>query len=517
MPQVASEATRHTHKATLPNPARAAQTSDRAQDSPFASLIDDGTPATNDQPPQSPPASGDNAARTILPDSAQLPAHDSRAAHSDGMVVLANGSANSAAADLAAAVTVLAGNGKVVGADKTNPDATAGEQAVAGEVAKSAADRKPSDGPALADPGTVPAGDLIPVIVPVAAAVVAAVVPQTTTDGIAQAVPAPDPKAAFVGDAQAALVGEAQAALVGGAQAAPGGAPPIGPATVAHEEPAGILQAAPALNPQPTPAAKPAKFLATETPKTKPAKLTGLPADTGKPADASDAPAETSITQKSDGKPQPASDTDKPPVSLPHETVAANSHRTAAAETPSASVTDSQAAAPKLAPDAVQQVLPALASHDLAPAAPVPPAAPAIAVPLAGIAVEIAGKALAGKNRFEIRLDPPELGRIEVRLDVSHDGHVTSSLIADRSDTLDLLRRDAAGLERALQDAGLKTSDNGLQFSLRDQNMGRDQGNAPSPGAARLVVNDDALPVADLSPRNYGRRAGLGGGIDIRV
>jgi flagellar hook-length control protein FliK len=74
---------------------------------------------------------------------------------------------------------------------------------------------------------------------------------------------------------------------------------------------------------------------------------------------------------------------------------------------------------------------------------------------------------LAGKNRFEIRLDPPELGRIEVRLDVDRDGNVTSRLTVERVETLDLLRRDAAGLERALQDGGLKTTDNGLQFSLR--------------------------------------------------
>jgi hypothetical protein len=104
-----------------------------------------------------------------------------------------------------------------------------------------------------------------------------------------------------------------------------------------------------------------------------------------------------------------------------------------------------------------------------------------------------------------------------VRLDVSRDGSVTSHLIADRADTLDLLRRDSAGLERALQDAGLKTGDNGLQFSLRDQRMGRDQGNAPTPGAAQLVVSDDALSAIDAIPRNYGRLAGLGGGIDIRV
>jgi flagellar hook-length control protein FliK len=54
------------------------------------------------------------------------------------------------------------------------------------------------------------------------------------------------------------------------------------------------------------------------------------------------------------------------------------------------------------------------------------------AIPMAGLAIEIAGKAFAGKNRFEIRLDPPELGRIEVRLDVDRDGNVTSRLTVER-------------------------------------------------------------------------------------
>ncbi|MGC2216559.1 MAG: hypothetical protein WA645_02695, partial [Pseudolabrys sp.] len=49
---------------------------------------------------------------------------------------------------------------------------------------------------------------------------------------------------------------------------------------------------------------------------------------------------------------------------------------------------------------------------------------------------------------------------MEVRLDVDHDGNVISRLTVDRADTYDLLRRDAAGLERALQDPGLKTTDN---------------------------------------------------------
>jgi flagellar hook-length control protein FliK len=143
-----------------------------------------------------------------------------------------------------------------------------------------------------------------------------------------------------------------------------------------------------------------------------------------------------------------------------------------------------------------------------------PPAVPQ-AVPLAGVGIEIASRALAGKNRFEIRLDPPELGRIEVRIEVSRDGRVTSHLTADRPDTLSLLQRDAAGLERALQDAGLKTSDNSLQFSLRDQSAGRQQDGTDA-GARAPVVDDDAAPIEAL-PSSYIRLAGFGNGLDIRV
>lgn len=136
-------------------------------------------------------------------------------------------------------------------------------------------------------------------------------------------------------------------------------------------------------------------------------------------------------------------------------------------------------------------------------------------VPIAGLAVEIAARAQAGQSRFEIRLDPPELGRIDVRLDIDRSGQVTSRLIVDRPETLDQLRRDAAGLERALQDAGLKTAQNGLQFSLRDQGFaGRDY--SPSSDAARLVVPDPDLAPVEIPANAYGRMVRTGG-IDIRV
>lgn len=145
-------------------------------------------------------------------------------------------------------------------------------------------------------------------------------------------------------------------------------------------------------------------------------------------------------------------------------------------------------------------------------------AATNIPVPVNGLAVEIVANAQIGRSRFEIRLDPPELGRIDVRLDVDKQGQVTSHLIVEKSSTLDMLRRDAPQLERALQDAGLKTSDSGLQFSLRDQSQShRNDDNDSGRNAHRLHIVEDEPVAIEPAARGYGRMIGQRGGIDIRV
>ncbi len=244
-------------------------------------------------------------------------------------------------------------------------------------------------------------------------------------------------------------------------------------------------------------------------------------------AAAEDAPAQAvknTPAEQADAKPQTASAkaTDKEADAHARGDIPANPHRAApAAEAQPAAANTAATSVPKPGAEASQTLALNAPSHatGTASAAAVPapnavPAAPQPAVPLAGLAIAIAARALPGKNRFEIRLDPPELGRIEVRLDVDRDGHVTSHLIADRQDTLTLLQRDASGLQRTLQDAGLKTSDNGLQFSLRDQSGGTQQTASPS-AAARLIVEDDALVTAPQN--NYAQLARLRGGLDIRV
>jgi flagellar hook-length control protein FliK len=133
---------------------------------------------------------------------------------------------------------------------------------------------------------------------------------------------------------------------------------------------------------------------------------------------------------------------------------------------------------------------------------------------LSGLALEIAASVKNGKSRFEIRLDPPELGRIDVRIDIDRNGQVTSHLTVEKPETLSMLRQDAPQLQRALDDAGLKTGSGGLQFSLRDQSSsGQNNGN----NAQRLIIaEEDPVPAA-VAGRTYGRPLAGSGGVDIRV
>ena len=138
-------------------------------------------------------------------------------------------------------------------------------------------------------------------------------------------------------------------------------------------------------------------------------------------------------------------------------------------------------------------------------------------MPIAGLAVAIASRAQAGSNQFDIRLDPPELGRIEVHLNVDRDGQVTSHITVDRADTLQLLQSQQPQIQQALDQSGLQTADNGLQFSLRDQSFANqnNNGGAQQQSTAQIVIPDADLPTVQ-STQAY-TRLSLRSGLDIRV
>src|SRR4029078_5115252 len=102
-----------------------------------------------------------------------------------------------------------------------------------------------------------------------------------------------------------------------------------------------------------------------------------------------------------------------------------------------------------------QAQAPTLQTASAAPAALTQNQAPlAAAIPISGLGVEIATPARGGNKRFEIRLDPPDLGRVDVRLDIDGQGNVTSRLVVERQDKLDPLRRESQGLRARVQTCG---------------------------------------------------------------
>ena len=135
---------------------------------------------------------------------------------------------------------------------------------------------------------------------------------------------------------------------------------------------------------------------------------------------------------------------------------------------------------------------------------------------LGALAFTIAAKSRDGEKHFDIRLDPPDLGRVDVRLSVDNAGRAQAHLSADKQQTLDLLQRDRTTLERSLKDAGLNLSNNGLNFSLKGQERQSDGG---SPGWARsaravmAVAGDGPTVSAPVSHYSGGANARL----DIRI
>lgn len=80
----------------------------------------------------------------------------------------------------------------------------------------------------------------------------------------------------------------------------------------------------------------------------------------------------------------------------------------------------------------------------------------------------VAKKISERASSFELRLDPPELGRIEGKIRVSDDGKTVLALNFDNEATLDLFARDTEGLRLALSEAGVDADTSDFEFSLAE-------------------------------------------------
>jgi flagellar hook-length control protein FliK len=126
------------------------------------------------------------------------------------------------------------------------------------------------------------------------------------------------------------------------------------------------------------------------------------------------------------------------------------------------------------------------------------------------VSVRLSKAVETGESKLRIQLRPHELGRVEVKLDIAGDGRAKVMVSAERPETLELLQRDSRTLERALQDAGLKTDPGSLSFDLQgrdgqDRTQQAQQGTENGGAAAGesdadpdLETNEHAIPATAI-------------------
>ena len=212
-------------------------------------------------------------------------------------------------------------------------------------------------------------------------------------------------------------------------------------------------------------------------------------ADTGKaPTDAKQTPTKSAPQTDSSTSSSASAQADAP------------QHDTA----PSTPASASAQMAGSIAPHNTVQTAPALAVNLQVTSSHMGSDAPSA---LDSLGLTIAAKSQDGIKHFDISMTPPELGRVEVRLSMGDDGKTQASLLVDKPQTLALLQQDAPNLNRALNDAGLSMSNNGLNFSLRSgQERQNDSGQAPRGRGRALSINAVAATapvsnsIASLAP-----------------
>jgi flagellar hook-length control protein FliK len=176
-----------------------------------------------------------------------------------------------------------------------------------------------------------------------------------------------------------------------------------------------------------------------------------------------------------------------------------------AAEAPSATPAPSALAALSVQTSAAQTRSPVL---DVGAARAAPAAAQ--------VAREIVRRFDGDATKFELRLDPPELGRVEVRLEVTRDHRVTAVIAADSPQALTELARHARELQQTLQSAGLELTDNGLSFDLRQQREDAAEADRSNGETRNSSSGDDEQqPAAPARALSYERWRGVR--VDVMV
>lgn len=118
------------------------------------------------------------------------------------------------------------------------------------------------------------------------------------------------------------------------------------------------------------------------------------------------------------------------------------------------------------------------------------------------VAVQLHKAVKEGKTEMTVNLRPAELGKVEIKLTFGEGKSVTGLVMAENQASLTLLQKDADGLVRALQEAGLDADMNTMEFSLKDEGNSSSHAQNQNDAKSKKAMNV-AVPMeegdADLS------------------
>ncbi|BCW88487.1 hypothetical protein sos41_16270 [Alphaproteobacteria bacterium SO-S41] len=176
--------------------------------------------------------------------------------------------------------------------------------------------------------------------------------------------------------------------------------------------------------------------------------------------------------------------------------------------------------APSAAPAAADPLAPATAAGDARtsevriPLARETSAQTAIAAPILAMRVHTKDGAT---RAIEIRLDPVELGQVDVKLETGSDGKLKAVLSAENSESFELLKRESGALESALREAGVELGEDAITFTLNDQGPGSGGADAREAAYGGASVRRDAAAAEPLIAAAAQQTSWRTGALDISV
>jgi flagellar hook-length control protein FliK len=135
------------------------------------------------------------------------------------------------------------------------------------------------------------------------------------------------------------------------------------------------------------------------------------------------------------------------------------------------------------------------------------------------VALQISKAPHQDRTEIRIRLDPPELGEVDIQLEF-RDLRLSASINAERPDTLELLQRDSRSLARALREAGLELADSDLSFAHGGRDDRPDAGSYAQRAIQLAHPLPAAAPLQELAPalaNPHGFVSLRDGRMDLRV